>query len=79
MKVAILGNMNNNGFAIMRYLLDQGVDVDLILFDSDYLKGSEHFGIEKDTWYKEKYKKNVKILISLLAQAHYFQILFLAF
>lgn len=60
MKVAILGNMNNNGFAIMRYLLDQGVDVNLILFDSDNLKGSEHFDIEKDTWYKEKYKKNVK-------------------
>ena len=62
MKVAILGNMNNNGFAIMRHLLDQGVDVNLILFDSDNLDNSQHFSIEEDTWYKEKYQKNIKYI-----------------
>lgn len=50
MKIAILGNMNNNGFALLRYLRDEGVDAELILFADDGAGVSAHFSIQADTW-----------------------------
>ena len=37
MKVALIGNMNNNNFSIMRYFRDLGIDAHLILFKKVYL------------------------------------------
>ena len=45
MKIAILGNMNNNGFSIMRYLRDIGEEADLLLFEDDGVASSAHFSI----------------------------------
>jgi hypothetical protein len=46
LKVALLGNMNNNQFALARYLRDAGVDADLLLFDNEV----GHFGPAADTF-----------------------------
>ena len=59
MKIAILGNMNNNGFALMRYLRDLGVEADLILFLDDGVGNSSHFSIESDTWNLKKWEKYI--------------------
>ena len=60
MKIAVLGNMNNNGFALMRYLRDIGQEADLLLFDDDEDNYSSHFSLKADTWHLEKWKKYVK-------------------
>jgi len=46
MRVACLGNMNNNGFALMRYLRDRGVDAELLLFNGEVA----HFLPENDSF-----------------------------
>lgn len=50
MKVALIGNMNNNNFSIMRYFRDLGVDAHLLLWSDDGAFSSSHFGPESDTW-----------------------------
>lgn len=50
MKVALLGNMNNNNFSMMRYFRDLGVDAHLVLFLNDGFKSTAHFIPENDTW-----------------------------
>ena len=45
-RVALLGNMNNNHFAMARFLRDRGVDADLLLFDHEF----EHFHPSADTY-----------------------------
>ena len=57
MKVALLGNMNNNHFAMARYLRDHGVEADVLLFDSE----EEHFHPSCDT-YSLEFLKYVKSL-----------------
>ncbi|MBT7556720.1 hypothetical protein HN615_07320 [Candidatus Woesearchaeota archaeon] len=59
MKVAIIGNMNNNGFSIMRYFRDLGVDAHLFYFSNDSSWPMEHFSPEKDTWEFEKWKQYI--------------------
>jgi hypothetical protein len=49
MKVALIGNMNNNNFAVMRYLRDLGVDAYLLITDDDGVKSNAHFIPENDT------------------------------
>lgn len=46
MKVALLGNMNNNHFALVRYLRDRGIDADLLLFNNEI----DHFHPACDTY-----------------------------
>ncbi len=46
MKVALIGNMNNNHFAIVRYLRDLGIDAELLLTDSE----QDHFHPSADTF-----------------------------
>ena len=60
MKVAILGNMNNNGFALLRYLRDEGIDAELILFSDDGAGVSAHFSIQADTWNVDKWHPYIK-------------------
>lgn len=60
MKVAIIGNMNNNGFAFFRYLIDFGVDVELFCFRGE----PEHFFPEADTWSIDTHKNRIHYLNS---------------
>tara|TARA_B110000879_G_scaffold47095_1_gene66340 strand:+ start:6455 stop:7657 length:1203 start_codon:yes stop_codon:yes gene_type:complete len=55
MKVALIGNMNNNNFSIMRYFRDFGIDAHLILFKDDITKSQSHFKPEFDTWDIDKW------------------------
>jgi hypothetical protein len=62
MKIAILGNMNNNGFSIMRYLRDLGEEADLLLFEDDGIGSSAHFSIKSDTWNYNKWLPFIKTI-----------------
>ena len=44
-KVAFIGNMNNNHFAVVRFLRDEGLEVDLLLTND----GFDHFHPKSDT------------------------------
>lgn len=55
-KIALIGNMNNNNFSIMRYFRDLGLDAHLLLFENDGVGSNSHFIPEKDTWEHEKWK-----------------------
>ena len=55
MKIGLLGNMNNNNFALLRYFRDLGCDADLLLFSTDGMGYSGHFKPECDTWQIEKW------------------------
>lgn len=56
MKIAFIGNMNNNYFSMMRYFRDLGVDAHLLL-NSDDGKGTlSHFKPECDTWEIDRWK-----------------------
>lgn len=50
MKIALLGNMNNNNFAIMRYFRDLGADAHLLLYENDGNASLSHFRPESDAW-----------------------------
>jgi glycosyltransferase involved in cell wall biosynthesis len=56
MKVALLGNMNNNLFALMRYLLDAGIETKLYTYPDD----PSHFSPESDTFEISNYKNNIE-------------------
>lgn len=55
MKIALIGNMNNNHFSMMRYFHDLGVEAHLFKFANE----SDHFQPECDTWQIEKYQKYI--------------------
>lgn len=56
MKVAFLGNMNNNSFSIMRYFRELGIDAHLFIFKNDGFGSLAHFIPENDTWSIDKWK-----------------------
>jgi hypothetical protein len=58
-KIALLGNMNNNNFALMRYFIDLGYDANLILFTNDCSGNSKHFEPICDTWDLGKWEKYI--------------------
>jgi hypothetical protein len=49
-KIALIGNMNNNNFSIMRYFRDLGYDAHLFLLTTDGSGSNSHFIPENDTW-----------------------------
>jgi hypothetical protein len=55
MKIGLIGNMNNNNFALMRYFRDLGVDAHLLLYLHDGTETLDHFTPEADTWSIEKW------------------------
>lgn len=55
MKIALVGNMNNNNFAIMRYFRDLGADAHLLLNSDDGEGSLSHFRPECDTWEIERW------------------------
>ncbi|WP_305982457.1 glycosyltransferase [Roseivirga thermotolerans] len=57
MRIAVLGNMNNNHFALCRYLWDLGLDIDLYVLKSD----PAHFSIESDLYSSHFLKKIITI------------------
>ena len=59
-KIGLIGNMNNNNFAMLRYLIDMGFDAKLILMKNDGKDKSSHFSIESDTWDEEKWSKYIE-------------------
>lgn len=50
MKLGLIGNMNNNNFAMMRYLRDLGADAHLLLYSNDGVGTLRHFRPDSDTW-----------------------------
>lgn len=59
MKIAIIGNMNNNGFALMRYLCDLGQDAHLYLYSNDGKGSLDHFRPESDTWNISRWQRRI--------------------
>ena len=59
MKIALLGNMNNNNFSIMRYFRDLGADAHLLRWRDDEIGSNSHFIPENDTWNLDKWKPYV--------------------
>lgn len=57
-KIALIGNMNNNHFGIKRYLEGEGFQCDLYLFDNL----PEHFLPINDTWEIDKHQGSIKKL-----------------
>jgi glycosyltransferase involved in cell wall biosynthesis len=55
MKIGLIGNMNNNNFALMRYFRDLGADAHLMLYANDGRNTLSHFTPEADTWNIEKW------------------------
>lgn len=56
MKIGLIGNMNNNNFALMRYLRCLGEDAHLFLFSDDGVGDHQHFRPEFDTWEIDRWK-----------------------
>ena len=58
LRIACIGNMNNNMFAVVRYLRDNGFDATLICLSDEY----GHFGPEADSYdlSYQKYTRRVK-------------------
>ncbi|MBS1772949.1 MAG: hypothetical protein JST82_08810 [Bacteroidetes bacterium] len=56
MRVALIGNMNNNFFALMRYMRDAGIDAELLMYEGE----GAHFAPENDTWEIEKWKPYIR-------------------
>jgi len=50
LKIGLIGNMNNNNFAMMRYFRDLGADAHLLLYSNDGKGTLSHFTPEADTW-----------------------------
>ena len=55
MKIGLIGNMNNNNFALMRYFRDLGADAHLLLYSNDGQGTLSHFKPESDTWEIERW------------------------
>tara|TARA_B110000003_G_C16636882_1_gene528724 strand:+ start:1193 stop:2500 length:1308 start_codon:yes stop_codon:yes gene_type:complete len=58
-KIGLIGNMNNNNFAFLRYLINLGYDANLIIFKNEISGNNKHFSPEADTWNIGKWKKYI--------------------
>lgn len=59
MKIAILGNMNNNGFSLLRFFNKIGHDTQLFLYANDNLGTNQHFNFKNDTWDYKKWENKI--------------------
>ena len=57
LRVALIGNMNNNFFAFTRFLRDRNIEAEFLLFDGDF----DHFSPSADT-YSFDFQQYVKLL-----------------
>lgn len=60
MKVALVGNMNNNNFTLLRYFRDIGVDAHLLLYSNDGKTTLSHFTPESDCWNLGKWEQFIQ-------------------
>jgi hypothetical protein len=58
LRVALIGNMNNSNFAMMRYLRDLGIDAHLLRYNDE----AAHFFPEHDTWEWGKWAPYIRTL-----------------
>lgn len=56
-KIGLLGNMNNNNYSLLRYLIDENFDVELLIFNNN----PKIFNPKNDT-YENKYKEHIKYI-----------------
>lgn len=56
MKIALIGNMNNSNFALLRYFFDLGHETHLYLYENDGINSGDHFSWTNDTWNKDKWE-----------------------
>lgn len=61
-KVAIVGNMNNSGFALLRFFRDLGADAYLLPYASDGHGNLSHFSPEADTWHPARWRSFIRPL-----------------
>jgi hypothetical protein len=61
-RIAIVGNMNNGGFAIMRYFRDLGADAYLLPYLTDGSGNLAHFAPEADSWTIERWQPFIRQL-----------------
>lgn len=54
-KIAVVGNMNNSGFALLRYFRDLGVDAWLLPYATDGQGNLSHFSPGADTWNPDRW------------------------
>lgn len=59
MKIGLIGNMNNNNFAFLRYLINLGYDANLIIFKNEISGNNKHFSPKADSWNIRKWKKYI--------------------
>mgnify|MGYP001077156954 CR=1 FL=1 len=59
MKIALIGNMNNANFSLLRYFTDLGHEAHLYLFENDGVDDVEHFNWKNDTMNEEKWSSLV--------------------
>ena len=62
LRIAIIGNMNNNGFTIMRYFRDLGFNAYLLTYSTDGSGYLSHFAPEADTWDFDRWKPFIRPL-----------------
>lgn len=58
MKIALISNMNNNYFALLRYISDLGHEVKLFTFIDEH----DHFYPENDTWEIDKWNSKFETI-----------------
>jgi len=61
-KVAIVGNMNNSGFAMLRYFRDLGADAHLLPYATDGRGNLTHFSPSADTWQLDRWADFIRPL-----------------
>lgn len=57
-RIALIGNMNNGNFSLLRHMLDLGVDAELLMYGNE----AEHFYPQHDTWDWERWAPHVRQL-----------------
>lgn len=70
MKVALLTNMNNNYFVLLRFLRDSGIDAHLFMAEDEH----SHFLPENDTWNIEKWSPFIHIMPVKYYDVSYLQV-----
>ena len=61
-RIAIVGNMNNAGFTMLRYFRDLGADASLLLWANDGVRSASHFAPEADTWEIARWQPHIRRL-----------------
>lgn len=58
-KIAILGNMNNFGFSLLRYFIRLDINADLLIFSNEDIGDFSHFSINADSFEANNYETHI--------------------